>query len=118
MALDRALKLKLVVTRSWGGGHRNRIKKRSKRVKLLFPLNCFTVHSDQLYTWCKRGCLQYVIIRPVMTFTAVLAESSYFRAWRAGLDVQHSTMAPQPGEGVRSLQRPPQLQLRVAWGPP
>jgi len=49
---------------------------RSKRVKLLFPLNCFTVHSDQLYTWCKRGCLQYVIIRPVMTFTAVLAESS------------------------------------------
>jgi hypothetical protein len=47
---------------------------RSKRVKLLFPLNCLEVHSDKLYTWCKRGCLQYVIIRPIMTFTAVLAQ--------------------------------------------
>jgi hypothetical protein len=26
------------------------------------------------YTWCKRGCLQYVIIRPITTFTAVLAQ--------------------------------------------
>jgi hypothetical protein len=79
---------------------------RSKRVKLLFPLNCFEVHSDKLcvtpfstsmlvqgfifcsglgfravqrpclfrYTWCKRGCLQYVIIRPITTFAAVLAQ--------------------------------------------
>jgi hypothetical protein len=28
------------------------------------------------YTWCKRGCLQYVIIRPVTTFSAVLAQLS------------------------------------------
>jgi hypothetical protein len=26
------------------------------------------------YTWCKRGCLQYVIIRPITTFAAVLAQ--------------------------------------------